>query len=211
MTPATSAIILFVKQPVAGQVKTRLGAQIGLAAAAEAYRLLAERVIDRLPREIPVRVCFAPADAETSIRTWLESRVAPGAIFQPQCEGDLGTRMAGAFHDVFAARCQRVAIIGSDCIEIDSDFFAQAFAELEHADVVIGPSEDGGYYLLALKRDIPELFRDIAWSTERTLRETITRIESLGLTHASLPMRQDVDTAEEWREAQPLLAASPPG
>ena len=205
MTPATSAILLFVKLPVAGQVKTRLGAQIGLAAAAEAYRRLAERVIDRLPAGVPLRVCFAPAPADAAIRSWLESRVASATVFRPQCEGDLGARMAGAFRDAFRDGCQRVAIIGSDCIEIDPEFFAQAFAGLDLADAVIGPSQDGGYYLLALKRDVPELFHGIAWSTASTLAETISRLDSLGLTHAMLPTRRDVDTLDEWHEAEQSL------
>lgn len=206
MTQISPAILLFVKDPVAGQVKTRLGAEIGLASAAHAYRRLAERVVENLPTGIPLRVCFAPADAESSVRAWLVPRVAPDAAFLPQCDGDLGARMAGAFHLAFAAGCNRVTIIGSDCIEIDPGVFETAFSALDHSDAVIGPSEDGGFYLLALKQDVPALFSGIEWSTGRTRAETIARLESLGLTHQSLSPLADVDTLPEWRRAEALLA-----
>ena len=206
MTPFSSAILLFVKDPVAGQVKTRLGAEIGFEAAAQAYRRLAERVVENLPASHPLRVCFAPADAESRIRAWLKSRVAQGTAFLPQCEGDLGTRMADAFQSAFAAGVERVAIIGSDCIEIESGTFDAAFAALDQTDAVIGPSEDGGFYLLALKCDAPALFPGIEWSTDRTCAETAARLESLGLTHQSLSPLSDVDTVREWRRAETLLA-----
>ena len=84
MTPFSPAILLFVKDPVAGQVKTRLGAEIGMATAARAYRRLAERVVENLPAAYPLRVCFAPVHAEPTVRAWLGPRVAPGTLFLPQ-------------------------------------------------------------------------------------------------------------------------------
>ena len=178
-----------------------------MTAAAQAYRRLAERVLENLPASYPLRVCFAPQDAETSVRAWLAPRVAEGTAFLPQCEGDLGARMAQAFSAAFADGCGRVAIIGSDCIEIDPGIFDTAFAALDRTDAIIGPSEDGGFYLLALKRDEPALFGGIEWSTGRTRAELIARLESLGLTHQSLSPRADVDTVVEWRRAEVLLAA----
>ncbi len=207
MTRISSTILIFVKDPVPGQVKTRLGAELGMAAAAQAYRRLAERVLENLPAAEPLRVCFAPQHAEESIRAWLAPRVPAGTTFHPQCEGDLGARMAQAFGAAFADGCARVAIIGSDCIEIDPRMFATAFAALDQTDAVIGPSEDGGFYLLALKREEPALFTAIEWSTSRTRAELIARLESLGLTHQSLSPRADVDTVVEWRRAEVLLAA----
>lgn len=210
MTPFSPAILLFVKDPVAGQVKTRLGAEIGMATAARAYRRLAERVVENLPAAYPLRVCFAPVHAEPTVRAWLGPRVAPGTLFLPQCDGDLGARMAAAFGAAFRAGCGRVAIIGSDCIEINPRVFETAFATLDHTDAVIGPSEDGGFYLLALKRDVPALFCGIGWSTGRTRAETVARLESLDLTHQSLSPLADVDTLAEWRRAEALLAAPRP-
>ncbi len=196
-------ILLFVKNPVAGQVKTRLGSEIGMEEAAVAYRRLTEQVLRQLPRDVPLRVCFAPAEAEATVRAWL---ARPDATFQPQVGVDLGARLAHAFQTAFTAGCTRAAVIGSDCIDLSPGLFAEAFTALDSHDAVLGPSLDGGYYLLALRRPDPQVFAGIDWSTERVCAQTQARLHELGWSCHLLPSKTDVDTLAEWREAVAKLA-----
>ena len=111
---------------------------------------------------------------------------------------DLGLRMQQAFDEQFAQGAERVCIIGSDTFEITPDVIQQAFRALETKDVVIGPAQDGGYYLLGMKELQPEFFRHKAWSTESVLEQTLIDCERLQLTHYLLPVLNDIDQKEDW-------------
>lgn len=199
----TDALIVFVKEPRPGRVKTRLAQSLGHERAAAAYRALAEAEIRGTApaaAEYERRFFFAPAEARAAITGWLGPLVAPEpCVCHPQDGADLGARMALAFEECFARGARRVAIIGTDVPDCTRVHVNAAFAALDAHDVALGPTHDGGYYLLALSRPRPELFDGIAWSTPAVLPATLARASSLGLRVALLETLRDVDTLDDWR------------
>jgi len=200
-------LVVFVKWPRPGTVKTRLSVDLGPETSAAVYRALAEaEIAGTQPRAGDYdRVFFyAPADAAADIARWL-----PGETLQAQDGPDLGARMAAAFDAAFAAGADQVAIVGTDVPWVTRDTVLQAFEILDERDVVLGPCEDGGYYLLALSRPAPGLFEEIAWSTPGVLDATRDRAQALGLSLATLGTLPDIDTLADvrlaWDELRPLL------
>lgn len=137
-------------------MKTRLAAGVGEAEALRICRELGRGVIDgiRPVGDCTTVVAFTPAHEAGAVRTWL----GPTLRLEPQCEGDLGARLHPAVGRRFAAGAERVAVIGTDCPDVDARIVDDALARLDSADVVLGPSDDGGYYLLALRGPVPDLF-----------------------------------------------------
>ena len=190
---------VFVKAPVAGGVKTRLAAELGLGRAAGLYRQLGRAVVSNcvLPTRHRTVVWFAPREKRAAVRSWLRGLAVDEFLAQ---EGaGLGARLTAAFDGHFQTGAGRVAMIGSDCPGVAADTVRRAFASLRRADAVIGPTLDGGYYLIALKRPAPGLFEDIAWSTPRVLDSTLSRARRLGLRVTLLRRLRDVDTAQDAR------------
>ncbi len=189
---------VFVKAPTPGQVKTRLAADLGAPGAAELYRVLGRGVVSAcVSPGYDTAVWFAPADARRTVREWLQGLGVDA--FRAQAPGALGVRMAAAFLRHFRDGARRVILIGSDCPAIDSRLVSTALAELGQHDLVLGPAHDGGYYLIGLRRAVPQLFRGIAWSTEAVLEQTLVRARRLRLRPAFLPVLRDVDTASDAR------------
>ena len=195
VAPLQNQLIIFVKTPRPGAVKTRLAAEIGAAAACHAYRRLVMTVLDRMQVIPETELRFAPDDAGPEITPWLRN----GWTARPQGEGDLGERMARAFEDAGADGACRVVIIGSDCPDVTAADIEQAWLALEEHDLVLGPATDGGYWLIALQQPQPSLFHDIPWSSEHVLQETLQRATAAGLRVHQLRTLSDVDTAEDWR------------
>jgi len=205
------ALVLFVKHPEPGAVKTRLAEAIGPGAAAELYRALAERVLEATtpgPGEYERLVFFDPPQAREAMRAWL-----PGVRLLAQSAGDLGARMGDAFARAFARGASRVAVVGTDAPGVSRQAVVAALDALDAADVVIGPTADGGYCLLALRKPRPELFAGIAWSTPAVAPGTRARAGAAGLLVHELPLLRDVDTLEdvrlEWPALRALLAGRP--
>ncbi|MEA3208841.1 MAG: uncharacterized protein QOE70_1898 [Chthoniobacter sp.] len=187
-------------------MKTRLAATVGPENAAMIYRRLVEAVLRRLPSASALIVMFDPPERGADIRAWLEQSGGDQQIeFVPQARGDLGARLTHAFAHAFAAGYRRVAAVGSDCIELSPETFEAAWRGLDSHDCVIGPSFDGGYYLLALQQPQPALFENIAWSTETVFAQTIERARVASLLVTELPRLHDVDTEEDWQRAQRQL------
>jgi hypothetical protein len=151
---------------------------------------------------------FTPAEARAEMAAWL-----PGAALFAQEGGDLGARMLHALSAALAGGAARAAVIGSDVPWLTREAVEAAFAGLEGHDLVLGPSPDGGYYLIALRQAHPGLFADVPWSTPEVLRATRERAARLGLRVRLLPPLPDVDTVEdlrrEWGRLRPLLADRP--
>ena len=199
---SANRLIIFVKAPRRGIVKTRLARTIGAAAAAEAYVRLAEETIGNLRSLQQVELCYTPDDSRQEIEGWL----ANGWQSQPQGPGDLGQRMSAAFERAFAEGMERVAIIGSDCATVTVEDIQTAWEKLASTDVVLGPASDGGYWLIGLREPHPELFNDIPWSTPDVLTRTLNRVRQALLSVHLLREQRDVDTEGDWRE---FLAGRP--
>jgi rSAM/selenodomain-associated transferase 1 len=192
-------LLIFARHPVLGQGKTRLASTIGPAAALEvSHELLAQT--------------RAAADGLVAVKTlWLAGEApvghAPfaqwaGYAQHPQPSGDLGHRMHHAFARAFAAGATAAVVIGTDCPELTSVQLAAAFQQLATHEVVVGPALDGGYYLLGMRKLVPEFFVNKLWSTPFVLGATLADATRLGLSVARLPPLADVDTAEDlaaWR------------
>jgi len=205
---AADILIVFVKEPRPGAVKTRLAAALGDEHAAQLYRALAEAEVRRTKPargEYDRLFFFTPADAGAVLARWF-----PGETFLPQKGADLGQRMANAFEAAFARGARRVAIVGTDVPGVSRALVTEALLALGDHDVVVGPAHDGGYYLLALDRPRPMLFDAIPWSTCAVLAATAERAAVLGLRLSVLETLSDIDTLEdlrrEWRMVRPLLA-----
>lgn len=188
--PRTNEVIVFAKAPRRGFVKTRLAREIGPGGALEIYRTLLRRV----PRTISGTVCFAPADG------WPElERYFPGWRFRAQCEGDLGARLFAALLDSFARGALRTVIIGADCPYVNTDDLIDAWNALESSDVVFGPAEDGGYWLVGARRVHEDMFEGIAWGGSEVLEQNMRNCARLGLSVHLLRTLPDVDTRADWR------------
>jgi uncharacterized protein len=199
--PEGAVLGIFGKRPEPGKVKTRLAAELGPEIAAEAHEAMlfdlleawgSERFLVPGGRRVLV---FAPEDAGP----WFDERVPGAFALQPQAEGDLGGRMRAFFEGEFEDGASKVVLIGSDSPTLDPSIVVSAFLCLETKDVVIGPSADGGYYLVGCRPPVPGIFEGIDWSTPRVLGQTIDRLRDTGRSLAVLPPWYDVDTPEDWR------------
>jgi hypothetical protein len=118
-------------------------------------------------------------------------------IYQNQIDGDLGARMTAAFQNCFNSGIDKVAIIGTDCPDLKPEILVSAFDELSQHDLVLGPAKDGGYYLIGLRRAIPELFGSIKWGTDEVFVKTRAIAQNLDLSIAYLPTLADIDRPDD--------------
>jgi len=189
-------LIVFVRAPRLGEVKTRLAEAIGKEAALSAYRVLVDQLLENLECLQNVELRFTPDAGRAELVPWLR----PGWALMPQGEGDLGERLGRAFQESFAEDNQQVVIIGSDCPDVSVTDIESAWRELLTHDVVLGPASDGGYWLIGLRRPEPSLFENVPWSTASVLETTLNRVRNAGLTFHCLRELTDIDTAEDWNE-----------
>ncbi|GAC1442036.1 MAG: TIGR04282 family arsenosugar biosynthesis glycosyltransferase [Sediminibacterium sp.] len=188
-----TALIIFVRNPVLGKVKTRLAKVLGEEEALAVYRQLLQHT-QSITRELICDRYVFYADFLNETDSW------QNAVYRKYLQegAGLGDRMRHAFETLFKKGYDRVCIIGSDCMNLTVSIVEDAFSMLAHHDAVIGPSSDGGYYLLGMKRLIPALFAGKEWSTDKVFTSTVNDIERLGLTSYLLPVIPDIDTAEDW-------------
>jgi len=200
-----NALVVFLKHPRPGGVKTRLAAAIGAEAAAALYRALAEEVLEATTPAVgdyERLVFFDPPESLPEMREWL-----PGVRLMAQSGPDLGARMADAFARAFARGARRVAIVGTDAPGLSRDTVREALSALGVADVVLGPADDGGYYLIGLRAPHPGLFASIEWSTPSVREQTLARAAAAGLSVREIGPLRDVDTLEDLRAEWPRIAA----
>ena len=189
-------LIVFVKAPRLGAVKTRLAQTLGPGPTLAAYRRLVATVLAALAEVPEVELRFTPDAAAAEIEPWRRA----GWHARPQGGGDLGERLDRAVVEAFRTSRVPAVIIGSDCPWVTrADLEAAAGALADH-DVVLGPATDGGYWLIGLRAPQPALFRGIPWSTDTVLRETLARARDAGLRVHCLRTLTDVDAEREWNE-----------
>jgi uncharacterized protein len=205
------ALCIMAKAPEAGRVKTRLCPPLSPADAAALYRCF---LLDKIAqaREVagaePV-LAYAPAEAAAVFEA-----LAPGFTLLPQRGADLTARLTAVCAELFRRGCDAAIMIDSDTPTLPTERLERAAAVMMKeggCDLVLGPSEDGGYYLIGLSRPHPELFEGIPWSTPTVLEETLRRARALGLSAVTLPAWYDVDTAADLVRLQADLAAGPDG
>jgi len=199
----SDVLAVFLKRPRAGEVKTRLIPDLGAGAATALYRAMVEETLRRTaPGEYERRLFFSPPGADAEIAGWL-----PGERCTPQVGSSLGERMAQAFEKTFADGGGRTALIGTDLPWITRERIVAALTALGEHDLVLGPSVDGGYYLVGLREPHPDLFTGIAWSTPSVYAATLEKARELGLSSFALPEERDIDTLEDVRACWPSLRA----
>lgn len=196
-----ATVVLMVKAPTVGVVKTRLASSLGTGRATEIYRALVERQLRELPAAWPVVVSFDPPALESAIRAWLTPVRATDLRFAAQVTGDLGDRLIAATAEAFGTGAESVIVIGGDCPYLSHDHFDEAARILATRLVALGPARDGGYYLIALHRPEPALFTGIAWSSPQVLEQTRVRCAAAGLSVCELMELEDVDDEASWQRA----------
>ena len=202
-------LIVFGRYPVPGRVKTRLIPAIGPAGAADLQRWLTEKTLETakafaFPRGIDVEVCFE-GGTKQKMRRWLGS----GVSLSRQVPGDLGMRMYTTFLAAFQSGCSRVILIGTDIPELKTDHLRQAFDALTENDLVIGPSTDGGYWLIGMNRPV-HLFQAIKWGTGAVLGQTLALAHEQGLRVKELDVLTDIDTTEDLQQLPPEWTSKGP-
>ncbi|SRR5258708_6952924 len=225
---AGRSILIFIKAPVAGFVKTRLTPDLTPAQAAELYKAIAQdtyTVACQMP-DANITVAYEP-HKEFPEPGWItaphphpqplslirervaEGRVRVGLNWFPQAGKDLGERMGNAVETVFAKNPGPLVVIGSDLPSLTPVLLEKAFGLLRVAPVVLGPSADGGYYLIGLRESQSAVFQGIHWSQPTVLGQSIEKLKTLRCDYKLLPRRLDVDTADDLRRvrADPALVA----
>jgi rSAM/selenodomain-associated transferase 1 len=195
--PKPEYLIIFARYPTPGQVKTRLIPRLGAEGAARLYRQMAEQTLQNALRLasrrcLAIGVWYTGGEAD-AMAAWLGPQVA----YHRQPGGDLGQRLKAAFAGAFAQGPGAVVAIGTDCPDLDAALLAEAFDHLEHHPLVLGPAQDGGYYLIGLRAPQPQLFQGIPWSSAAVLATTVERAHQLGLMPAYLATLRDVDRPED--------------
>jgi rSAM/selenodomain-associated transferase 1 len=202
--PSARVLGLFAKQPLPGQVKTRLAADSTPEWAARVAEALLLDAVERWSAVAARRVlAFAPPSTGDYFAQLVHGQFA----LVPQSEGDLGRRMAAFFAAQFEAGARSVVLIGTDSPTLPVAFVEQAFQALQKADVVLGPATDGGYYLIGCAERVPPVFEGIAWGSEHVLAETVARLADPAWRLALLPPWYDVDTLADWCALRGHLAA----
>ncbi|MFC1846010.1 TIGR04283 family arsenosugar biosynthesis glycosyltransferase [Chloroflexota bacterium] len=190
-----SSIVMLMRYPRPGLTKTRLAVTLGDVNATEFYRICATHLakeIGKLPGSVHREIWYSEGTDQEMV-DWLGSELS----YMPQPNGDLGTRLISALDHSFRQGINRTIAVASDIPELTSDILTHALTMLEKADMVIGPTFDGGYYLIGMKKLRRSLFQDISWSTGKVYTQTIDIARKLGLSFHILPKLHDIDTGED--------------
>lgn len=207
MTVGECRFAVFAKYWTPGKVKTRLADTIGDENAAAVYRRFVETILRRCADVGDSReVAFAPDTAEDGFESFLVAEhLTGGWQTHSQGEGDLGTRMRRFFDRSFSTGAKKVVLIGTDSPTLPKEIFSRAFDELERFEAVLGPTEDGGYYLVGARDTTPPIFADIAWSTSKVWQQTVRHLQEHHVSYSTLPMWYDVDEIKDLRRLKSEL------
>ena len=212
--PVSRLLLVFLTEPLPGRIEnTRLARSFGSGNAARIHRALVRVLLRQLSGLIDCRIrfCFTPDDAHDAVKFWIlpeiidhaEILLDPGlADFRPQGGGDLSARLQRAFSTAFDDGFKKVAVIGTDCIEISSRWVHAAFSQLNgRHDAAIGPTPRGGSHLLALQRHHPALFHELPWASSDTFRSTLARAAEHQIPIFQLPPLPVIDRKSEYKAA----------
>jgi rSAM/selenodomain-associated transferase 1 len=193
----SNLLLIFIKNPEPGKVKTRLAATVGNQKAYQIYKKLLSHTLK------------TASGVDVQRQVWYSSFVDSNDFIsestfvkKAQSGKDLGARMLHAFKTGFDDGYKNIVIIGSDCPDVTTRIIEQAFDQLNKHDVVVGPSADGGYYLLGMNKMHGDLFSDIAWSTEHVMEQTLEKINDLSLSLSLLTELNDIDTIKDLKKAR---------
>lgn len=185
-------LIIFVRNPIPGKVKTRLAKDIGDEQACKIYQEMLSHI-----KSITINL-------GCSIHIYYSDFINKNDIWNDevydkhlQVEGDLGVKLSCSFEDGFDNGFEKVVAIGSDCFDLTEDIINKSFDVLDDKDYVVGPAIDGGYYLLGMKCLSEELFINKQWSTPTVFFDTVSDIENQDKTYSLLPRLSDIDTVED--------------
>ena len=210
--PSSDHILLvFLKEPTPGRVKTRLAKSIGESKATLYYQAMVATLLGRLSSNTNYRFrfCYAPDTATESIKAWINP-LMEGAHnvsydYQPQPSGDLGCRLSFAAKQAFSEGYRRVSLIGTDTPSLTSEHISSLTNSV--ASISIGPTYDGGYYLISMDAFYPELFDSIPWSSEDTYDATVRATIKANLSYDVLEQLYDIDELSDLEHSlsQPVL------
>ena len=178
-----------------GKVKTRLAATMGDDKALSIYQSLLQHTV-QITQQLACDLYVFYADGILFNDIWSDEVY----LKKNQVGNDLGQRMHHAFDFLFEKGYQKIIIIGTDCFELSSSILLDAFTVLNTNEVVIGPSEDGGYYLLGMRQFFPFLFEEKAWSTDTVYNSTIQQLKMHKISYGILPILNDIDTEDDWNQ-----------
>ena len=202
------SLLVFVKYPRPGRVKTRLGMKIGMRAAARLYQEFTAITLGRFRhwKRTKFTIYFDPPEEENAVRAWLGAEYD----YWPQPPGDLGVKLRFGLERMLEQSGPAIAV-GTDSPDLPLPYVEKAAAALQTKDLVVGPARDGGYYLIGLSRLAPELFDGVPWSTPGVLEASWAKAAEKKLTMEILPTWYDVDTIEDlrclWRSPEPEIQA----
>ncbi len=195
MNHMSTCLIIFAKNPIPGKVKTRITPHISPIDAAELYKAFIADIVNNALKLNCERIVIAytPLNAETSFH-----RICGQSInYIPQEGYDLGERMKNAFRHAFNKGLKRTVVIGTDSPTLPLSYIRKAFNVLEEVPIAIGPTFDGGYYLIGLSEQSDDIFDGVEWSTSNVFSQTLTKIKAMNKQFYLLPQWYDVDTSED--------------
>ena len=208
MITSSRSLVIFANAPEKGRVKSRIAADLGPDVALTAYRTLAEHAVAAASHVewCKKTIAYAPNGKGDAMREWF------GDLFdyRAQADGDLGRRMLDAFERAFSDGADRVIVIGVDCPGVTEAVIGEAFNRLDQADAVLGPSFDGGYYLIGMKKPQKALFTDIPFGTGDTLQKTLAAARRAGIRVSLLEWKRDVNTGDAWKGVAKALTENKP-
>jgi len=186
------ALIIFIKNPELGKCKTRLAKTIGNKAALEVYKNLLQHTLS-ITKQIRADKFVYYSEAIHKNDIWNDS------FFRKKIQqgNDLGDKMKNAFKELFQSGYEKIVIIGSDLLDLETNQIKKAFDALNATDCVLGPAKDGGYYLLGLTKILPFIFENKSWSTPRLWTETLRDLKENSVAFATLETLNDIDTFDD--------------
>lgn len=194
-----ACVILMVKYPSIGKVKTRLANHIGDKYALDLYKLFVHDIINKIQKEhLHLKIAYTPLDQLPQFKGWL----GENNDYLPQVGDSLGERLISVFRKTFASGIECALALASDAPDLPVNIVSKALEKLQEFDIVIGPCPDGGYYLIGFRTNtfLEDVFLIDEWSTDNVLQNTIRKINEAGLNYYELPLWSDIDDIDDLKD-----------